>query len=45
MAKNSRTVRSSSVGYSSVAVLLCAVKGIAESRAFGGWVYYLGLGI
>jgi len=44
-AKNSRTVRTSSVEYSSVAVLLCAIKGMAESRAFGGWVSYLGLGI
>jgi hypothetical protein len=24
---------------------LCAIKGRAESRAFGGGVYYLGLGI
>ena len=44
-AKNSRTDRSFPVEYSSVAVLLCAIKGIAESEAFGGWVYYLGLGI
>lgn len=44
-AKNSGTVRNSSVEYSSVAVLFRAIKGIAESRAFGGWVYYLGLGI
>ena len=35
-AKNSRTVRNSSVVYSSVAVLLCAIKGTAESMAFGG---------
>ena len=44
-AKNSRTVRTSSVEYSSVAVLLRAIKGQAESVAFDGWIYYLRLGI